>query len=113
MMGRRVRAGGVSSLTLTVFALWVSGCGPGTPVEVVSTEPSDGAVEVGLYQPILAQFSRRLDLASLGAGAVSVDGVAGTVSYDDATQTATFTPDEPLAPSTLFTARVAAGVKDT
>ena len=109
MMGCRVRFSLVSTV---VVALWMPGCGPGTPVEIASTVPSADAVDVPLDQPLQVQFSRPMDPSTLGAGGFSVDGVQGTVAYDEASRTATFTPEVPLEPSTRYTARVSTGVKD-
>jgi hypothetical protein len=39
-------------------------------------------------------------------------GVTGTVTYDAASNTATFTPAAPLANATTYTATVTTGVKD-
>jgi hypothetical protein len=54
-----------------------------------------------------------MDAATITTGAFTVGGVAGTVTYDTSTRTATFTPSSSLADSTTYTATITTGAKDT
>ena len=81
---------------------------------VAATYPANGSVEVGLGEAITATFSESMDAASIDGLSFDLrDGsgsaVSATISYDASSRTATLTPDEPLAGSTSYTARVYAG----
>jgi uncharacterized repeat protein (TIGR01451 family) len=94
------------------------------PPSVASTFPADGAQKVHFdaaplstnpyqYIPALtATFSEPIDAATLTAATFTVDGLTGNVSYDEPSKTAVFKPSSPLSPSTTYTARLSAGVKD-
>jgi hypothetical protein len=80
---------------------------------VSATVPAARAVNVQINTPITAIFSERMDPATINAATFTVAGLAGTVSYDDATLTATFTPDvQPLAFSTTYRAAITTAVRD-
>jgi hypothetical protein len=78
--------------------------------------PASGALNVPASTRITATFSEAMDpltITTATFGATSVNGaVNGTVTYNEATKTATFTPVLKLAASTTFTASVATGAKD-
>src|SRR5581483_6660294 len=81
-----------------------------SPPSVSSTSPANGANGVATTTPITATFSRPLDPTSINTSTMTVSGpggsVAGTVSYDGGSSTATFTPSSPLAFNTVYTARI-------
>ena len=85
-----------------------------TPPVVSSTLPVSNATGVSLYQPVAATFNESLDAATVNTATFTLnDGtVAGTVSYDDATHTASFAPDAPLSAFTLYTATLTTGIED-
>jgi len=83
-----------------------------TPPAVASTEPAAAAVGMAVGTPIRIVFSERMDPSSIDGASLSVNGITGAVSYDDATNTATFTPDMPLLPGTSYTVTAAGTVKD-
>ena len=97
------------------------GCGPGvkdgepdpkdTVPKVVSTTPADGAVDVEPGAVIVAVFDQGMDAASLTADSFRVEGVAGSVTYDDATRAATFQPAAPLAPGSTVHARLSSAIQ--
>lgn len=82
-----------------------------TAPAVLSTAPADGASGVAPTAAIWARFSEPMEPSTL-AGAFGVTGTAGTVTWDAASLTATFTPAAPLAPGTSFTATLSTGATD-
>ncbi|MES2990201.1 MAG: Ig-like domain-containing protein [Pseudomonadota bacterium] len=88
-----------------------------TPPTVVANAPSNGATGVALGTNVSVTFDESIDPATLntntftlttGAGAP----VAGAVSYNAATRSATFVPAAPLAASTTFTVSLKGGATD-
>ncbi len=85
-----------------------------TPPTVTSTLPANGATGVAIGSTVNVTFSEAVDPATVSSSTVSLVGpgasaVAGTVSYNAATRTATFTPNGPLAASTSYTATIRGG----
>jgi len=85
---------------------------------VTSTVPASGAGNVPLNQKITATFSIPMSAATItaaGTFTVAVAGggaaVAGTVTYDTPSNTATFAPTTALAASTQYTATVTTAAK--
>ena len=86
---------------------------------VLSTDPASVAVNVPLNQKIATTFSEAMDPATISAlgtltvvktiGAVPV---AGTVTYDTASNTAIFTPSANLATGTEFTVTISNAATD-
>lgn len=85
----------------------------GLAFTVVATTPPDDVTGVAINAPVKVFFSASADPASLNATTVLVNGVTGTVSYDEAGKAAVFTPAAPLAKLTRYTATVTTGAKDT
>jgi uncharacterized protein YdeI (BOF family) len=86
------------------------------PPEVTSTYPEDGAVDVNLYRPLTATFDHAMDELTINDSSFILENeggpVSGLVSYDDSSNTATFTPDSILSESTLYTATLTTDIKD-
>jgi uncharacterized repeat protein (TIGR01451 family) len=94
------------------------------PPAVVSTYPSPGATGVlftttavstnpDQYRPVVsATFNEPMDGSTITASTFTMDGKAGTVSYDETTRTARFAPTTALAAATVYTARLKTGIKD-
>ena len=86
------------------------------PPEVVSTTPLDTALDVSINTRPTATFTVDMDPATVTAATFTVmDGttpVSGTVTYDAGSYTATFTPDQVLDLSTLYTVTLSAGIED-
>jgi hypothetical protein len=104
-----------------VWTFTTGAAGDTTPPTVTATSPLAGAVGICLSKAASATFSEPLDPASVNATSFTVTdagvAVAGTVSYDAATQVASFVPTAAagFAASKTFTATIAAGaggVKD-
>ena len=99
-----------------VDVVFVTSTGPDTTAPTVTaTLPLDGAVDVPTRTDVTATFSEPMDPATVteatfdlrdGGGAL----VAATVAYDEATRTASLTPDTALSLSTDYSATVKGGV---
>jgi methionine-rich copper-binding protein CopC len=81
-----------------------------TPPTVASTTPASGSTTAAPGGAVSAVFNESIDSSTLtftvtGSGN---QAVAGAVSYDDTTHTATFTPTAELATSASYTASVKA-----
>jgi M6 family metalloprotease-like protein len=84
------------------------------PPTVSSTSPASGATDVAITTFITATFSKAMDSSTISASTFSLSGgITGTVSYDNSTKTATFTPSSNLSYSTPYTATITTGVKDS
>ena len=110
------------------LALATAGCGGGsshhrgpaapTVTAVSSTEPPASATDVATNRKITVTFDRDMDASTIDTSsfqvATSVVGVPvfGTVNYDAANRTATFTPSGALAVNTNFTATLTTDVAD-
>jgi hypothetical protein len=88
---------------------------PPPPPTVTSTSPAAGASAVARDTSVTATFSRSLDPTTVTSSSFTLTGPAGavsaTVSYNDATRTATLTPSSQLAGGANFTATVTTAVK--
>lgn len=85
------------------------------PPTVTSTTPVSGATGVAINTAISAVFSVPMNSASFTATSFTVNaqgggGVAGSVSYDAATQTATFMPAANLSYGTTYIATLTTAV---
>ncbi len=83
-----------------------------SPPHIVAVNVAGGATNVPLDQKIQVTFDEQMDSLTINPNTFFIEGVAGTVTYNVATQTATFTPSANLAPNTTFTVTVTTGVKD-
>jgi len=82
---------------------------------VVSTSPSPSAIEVYTGSQITATFDQNMDGQSINVGTFVVydqdlNILAGTVTYDPASQTATFSASEPLLPRDVYSVVLQGGV---
>lgn len=98
---------------LTGMAL--AGCGGGGTLMVTSVTPAADATGVAVTTAITATFDRAIDETTLTTATFTLTGaggiaVAGTVTYDAGTMTATFTPTYPLTNWITYTATVTTGV---
>jgi len=83
-----------------------------TAPTVDSTSPASGETGVLVDTVVTATFSERMDESTITTGSFTLDGVAGSVSYDFGTYTATFTPDADLTDDTIYTATLSTAVTD-
>jgi hypothetical protein len=87
------------------------------PPFVVSTTPDDLAVDVAINTRPTATFSNAMDPATIDTDSFTLQQgkstILGTVTLDGLTNTATFTPDEPLEIDLLYTATITTDVENT
>ena len=93
------------------FGFGAGGCGGGQDViapVVTSTDPSNNATDVPLLKSVTTTFNEDMDPSSVNSETFYVtDGVnviSGVVNVSGAV--ATFAPDAPLDPGTVYTAMV-------
>ena len=84
------------------------------PPTVVSASPEDGDTDVAVGTVITATFSEPMDSSTINTGSFTLAGsaVAGTVTYDLDTYTATFTPDANLDYDHEYTAALSTAITD-
>ena len=80
--------------------------------QIVAVNLATGATCVPLDQTIKVTFDEQMDSLTINSSTVFIGGVAGTVTYDVVSQTATLTPSANLAANTTFTITVTTGAKD-
>src|SRR5439155_22071536 len=72
---------------------------------------------VAINQSIAVTFSEAMDPATIGTNSFLLTGpgetaVSGTVDYDVASKTATFTPANDLTPNAIYTVTLTTGARD-
>jgi hypothetical protein len=101
---------------IAAIEVYPSASSPGTPPAVLTTNPADGATNVGMATNVKATFSRALDSSTVTGSSFTLKTPGGatvpaTVSYDGPTSTATLTPNAALTSSTTYTARLENTIK--
>ncbi|KAF0219003.1 MAG: type IV pilus assembly protein [Geobacteraceae bacterium] len=98
-----------------IFLLIVTTAAFAAPT-VSSTNPVNGATEVAVATVITIVFSEDMDPTTINDTNILLlkggNQVSGTVTYDAATRTATFTPASPLETSTTYKGRTKRFVKN-
>ncbi|MCK5688911.1 Ig-like domain-containing protein, partial [Myxococcota bacterium] len=95
-----------------------SGSGTGSLVlelsapKVIAKYPADNSVGISIDTTIRAIFSEEMNPATLNSSNFTLSGTSGSVSYDEATGTATFTPDAPLAEASAYTVTITRAALD-
>ncbi len=95
-----------------------TGTNPGLiPPTVISETPLSDAAGVCPNAVVTATFSVAMNSTTINGTTFTLTGpgttpVAGAVTYDASSNTATFTPSGPLALSTLYTATITTGATD-
>src|SRR5580700_3508535 len=79
--------------------------------------PADGASAAPVDVTVNAVFSQGMDPATINTGTFTVTGpgttpVNGAVSYDATSNVATFTPENNLSPTVVYTATITNGAQD-
>ncbi len=90
--------------------------GAATPPNVTSITPANGSTGVLTNTTLSVTFSVDMDTATINNSNFTLSGanpVSGSIAYDAATRTATFTPDVPLKPGTDYTASLTTSVTDS
>ncbi len=107
------------SIIPLLVALVLAACTqtPAPPKLAISMRsPAAGAANVPVDATVSATFNLAVKTSSLDANFTLAQGgtaVPGTVTYDPTSRKATFTPDEPLAGFTSYTATVGANVESS
>jgi len=83
-----------------------------SPPLIASVNLAANATCVPLDQKIKVTFDEQMDSLTINANTFFIAGVAGAVTYDVGSQTATFTPSANLAANTTYTISVTTGVQD-
>lgn len=83
-----------------------------SPPEIVAINVAAGATCVPLDQKVSVTFDEQMDSLTLNPSTFFIEGVAGSVTFNVLSQTATFTPSAMLAANTTFTITVTTGAKD-
>ena len=83
-----------------------------TPPTVTDKSPAAGETNVPVTTVVTATFSEALDASTITTSSFTLDSVAGSVSYNSGTYTATFTPSADLAYSTTYTATLSIAITD-
>jgi len=110
-----VRSAAGVALAASYSWSFTTGTSAGPPT-VLSTTPLDLATGVSITQKPTATFSEAMDGATIsGTSFTLMQGatpIAGAVTFDAVTNTATFTPAAPLGLDLVYTATVTTGAKD-
>ncbi len=107
-----------SGLSLGSTKSWTFTTGTAnTPPTVTSVSPASGASGVAKNTTVQAVFNEAMTASSITSSSFKLAGssssaVAGSVSYNSTTRTATFTPSTALIGSTTYTATVTTLVED-
>jgi hypothetical protein len=83
-----------------------------SPPKIVAVNVAAGANCVPLDQKIKVTFDEQMDSLTINSSTFFIGAVAGKVTYDVGSQTATFTPTANLTANTTFTITMNTGVKD-
>ncbi|MGA1869583.1 MAG: Ig-like domain-containing protein [bacterium] len=83
------------------------------PPQVSVTAPADSETDIPLNSSITATFNEDMDSTTITTSSfVLNNSVTGTVSYNNGTKTASFTPTSPLSSSTTYTATLTTDISD-
>ena len=96
--------------------IWNFTTGTGTDLvrpSVTLSAPADAATNVPAGAKVIATFSESMDPLTINTGTFTVAGISGTVTYNDLTKQATFTPTLQLAGNTTYFATVTSGAQDS
>jgi ice-binding like protein/Big-like domain-containing protein len=116
---------GFAAILLIILITSATGCSDNgssnkhnTPPTAVSAGPPSAAAGACPNTMVTVTFSEAMNPSTINATTITLTGpalaaVAGTVSYDVASKTATFSPSASLALNTLYTATVTTGAQDT
>lgn len=90
----------------------------GLPSTIVSVAPAENATGVSTTAEIRVQFTTDMNPSTITPATITVidennNAVAGTVTYDAATRTATFVPASPLGDNVTYTVTLSRGILDT
>ena len=82
-----------------------------TAPTIISRSPEQGQ-RVGIDTKLVVVFSESMAESTMIAANINIRNISGTVAYDSQSHTATFTPDQALAPDRNYEAVVTTDVTD-
>jgi hypothetical protein len=111
----------VYGIALASNFVWsfTTGVNPCVPPTVISESPASAVTGICPSTVVTATFSEEMNPATINTTTFTLTAgtppvaVTGVVTYDAASDTATFTPSSALALSTLYTATITTGAQDT
>ncbi len=98
--------------TPEIWTFTTSAAVDSTAPTVVSTSPDDNATNVNVSSDVSATFSENMLPSTLNTASFRVAGVAGTVTYDLASKTATFHPTDNLDVNTVYNVTITTEATD-
>jgi hypothetical protein len=108
--------GGNALAALYTWSFTTGATADTTAPRVLSTRPDPGALNVPLRTRLTARFSEPMDPITINPLSFTLKQgtmlIPGTVGYDAVTWTATFTPDQALAPDTIYEASITTTAED-
>lgn len=106
-----------NNLDATTWVFTTGSAADNTPPTVNSVYPLDNATLVAVNDSVQAVFSEGMDLATINTNNFTLkkgtSAVSGTVTYNVLAKMATFTPASNLEYSTVYTATLKTGIKDS
>jgi C1A family cysteine protease len=102
--------------TLTIAGKTFTVTQAGVPPYVTSRSPASGATAVSTSTAVSVVFSETMSPSTISTATFGLSGgspVSGSVTYDSATRTATFTPSANLASGTTYTVTLSTGIQDS
>jgi hypothetical protein len=102
--------------TLTIAGKTFTVTQAGLPPYATSRSPAIGATAVSRSTAVSVVFSETMSPSTIATATFGLSGgspVSGSVTYDSATRTATFTPSANLASGTTYTVTLSTGIQDS
>jgi hypothetical protein len=114
LAGNGVTSGGLSPNPWTFTTISAS---DNAATTVSLTSPAEGATAAPVDATVNVVFSKGMDPATITTGTFTVTGpgttpINGAVSYDATSNVATFTPQDNLSPTVVYTATITNGAQD-
>jgi C1A family cysteine protease len=102
--------------TLTIAGKTFTVTQAGVPPYVTNRSPVTGATAVSRSTAVSVVFSETMSPSTIASATFGLSGgspVSGSVTYDSATRSATFTPSATLASGTTYTVTLSTGIQDS
>jgi len=102
--------------TLTIAGKTFTVTQAGLPPYITNRSPASGATAVSRSTAVSVVFSETMSPSTIATATFGLSGgspVLGSVTYDSATRTATFTPSATLASGTTYTVTLSTGIQDS
>jgi C1A family cysteine protease len=102
--------------TLTIAGRTFTVTQAGVPPSLTNRSPANGATAVSASTAVTVVFSETMNPPTIASATFGLSGgspVSGSVIYDSATKTATFTPSATLASGTTYTVSLSTGIQDS